>query len=325
MRKQLRVNASLALVAVAGLLLACVNDFDPRPLQALPGTAALGRPADPDRFTFYVFGDNRPAKKGDPPTATIQAIAGALAQNKPALALSCGDLIAGKEPGDRARIEAEYSAVLDVLKSAHVPVFNAPGNHEMDDKDDVPNATMTQFYSELIGLPYGSFDYGNSHFVSLNTEEIAPPGTAKSPRAPLDGSSGTLDPGFITEQQRAWLDADLWAHQSARHVFVFMHHSVHAHKTKNQLDRASAEALLRIFAKYKNVTAVFSAHEHIYYNPQAPDDVANPMAGSTAAAPRYLVTGGAGAPLESGDHGFYHYLVVTVSGGNMQIELVKVP
>jgi hypothetical protein len=317
MRNNFRPAAALAaLVLLATLLFGC-SSREVRVLGSLPGTGAVGSAADPEKFVFFVFGDNRPEKKDDPPTQAIQDIATALALDKPAFALSCGDLIHGKAPDDRALLVTQYNAIFAVLQASGVPIHNAPGNHEMDDKDDVPNATMTQYYSELVGLPYGSFDYGNSHFIALNTEEVADPNTPKSPP-----SSDGLDPGYISPAQRQWLDEDLWAHQGAKHVFVFMHHSVHAFNAENQLDKASADALQAIFAKYPNVTAVFSAHEHLYYNPQAPDDLANPMAGSTT-GPRYLVTGGAGAPLLSNDHGFYHYLVVTVDGATVTIQLAK--
>lgn len=321
MRKHLRPLVCLAALGVlAGALLACVREFNARTLQPLPGSGALGSAGDPANFTFYVFGDNRPDKKDDPPTPAIQAIANALAADKPAFALSCGDLIRGKDPSDFALIQQQYNAVLAILSATGVPVHNAPGNHEMDDKDDVPNATMTAWYEQLIGPAYGSFDYGNSHFIALNTEEVAPPLTVKSP--PSDDG---LDPGYVSAAQRQWLDQDLWAHQSAAHIFIIMHHSVHAFKAKNELDKDSRDALKAIFAKYANITAVFSAHEHVYFNPQSPDDLTDPMAGSASGGPRYLVTGGAGAPLQSNSHGFYHYFAVTVSGGDVDVQLVKLP
>jgi 3',5'-cyclic AMP phosphodiesterase CpdA len=306
-------------------LSSCLSDpHELRPLQSMPSTATLGAAADAGHFVFYVFGDNRPAKKSDPPTATIQQIADALSAAKPALALSCGDLIEGKEPDNLTRIRAQYQAVLDIFHATGVPLYNAPGNHEMDDANDFPNSAMTAFYAEVVGLPYGSFDYGNSHFISLNTEEIAPPFIIKSPRAPLDGDeSSTLDPGYVSADQRQWLDEDLALHKSAQHVFIFMHHSIHSFKAKNQLDKNSADALTSIFAKYPNVTAVFSAHEHIYYNVQSKDDLSDPMAGSTNGGPRYLVTGGAGAPLQSNDHGFYHYFIVQVNDGDISVSMVK--
>jgi hypothetical protein len=321
----MKPGTTLFVLIVAALsLLACGTGHELRPLQALPSTATLGRSADPDHFVFWVFGDNRPKKADDGPTKAIQDIATQVTAAKPALALSCGDLIAGKDPSSRSVIAGQYSAILAVLQPTGVPIYNAPGNHEMDDANDVPNATMTQWYAELVGLPYGSFDYGNSHFVSLNTEEVASLLVARSPRAPTDDGSTDLDPGYLSPQQLDWIDRDLALHTAARHVFLFMHHSVHSFKSKNALDKASADALVAILKKYPNVTAVFSAHEHLYFNPQSPDDLTDPMAGPNSFGPRYLVTGGAGAPLQSNAHGFHHYLIVTVDGGSVSIQLVTV-
>lgn len=320
----MRAGATLtALTLLAVFVLACGSGHELRPLQVLPSTATLGQAADPDHFVFWVFGDNRPKHADDGPTKAIQDIAGALTQAQPVLALSCGDLIEGKDPSSRSQIASEYSQIFGVLRPTGVPIYNAPGNHEMDDKNDVPNATMTQWYAEIVGFPYGSFDYGNAHFVSLNTEEVASLLVVRSPRAPTEDGSADLDPGYLSPQQLDWVDRDLALHTSARHVFLFMHHSVHSFKPKNALDQASAGALVAILQKYPNVTAVFSAHEHIYFNPQAPDDLTDPMAGPSSFGPRYLVTGGAGAPLQSNDHGFHHYLIVSVDGDNVTIQLVK--
>ncbi len=321
----MKAGATLtALVLLAVSLLACSTGFRPRPLQVLPTLATPVHAADPDHFIFWVFGDNRPKKAADGPTKAIRDIATAMGAAQPVLALSCGDLIEGKDPSSRSQIATEYQQIFAVLRPAGVPVYNAPGNHEMDDAKDVPNPTMQQWYAELVGFPYGSFDYGSSHFVALNTEEVASPLVVRSPRAPTDDGSTDLDPGYLSPQQLDWIDRDLALHTAAKHVFLFMHHSVHSFKSKNALDKNSAEALVAILKKYKNVTAVFSAHEHLYYNPQSKDDLTNPMAGQNIYGPRYLVTGGAGAPLQKNDHGFHHYLIVTVDGDNITIQMVTV-
>jgi hypothetical protein len=40
--------------------------------------------------------------------------------------------------------------------------------------------------------------------------------------------------------------------------------------------------------------------------------------------PFYLVSGGGGAPLKDLAGGFYHYLVFTVGGASVKVELVKI-
>lgn len=310
-------------------------------LSSLPGTGTLDASAKSDCFVFVVAGDNRPAKKTDPPTATTGQIFTA-AQNanpklvscnnsKPVFVFWTGDSIYGKDPNDESTIESEYNAFLAVAKQAGVPVFNAPGNHEMDDEDDVPNAAMQGFYQKYMSGPYGAFDYGNTRFIALNTEEIAPKGTKKSARAQTD-SGKTLDPGYVSKQQRNLLDADLKANQDKAHIFVFMHHPIKPYKAADGLDKKSADALVAIFSKYKNVSYVIAGHEHMYFNPppQSKHGWGNPpnRTDPSKDPPYYLVSGGAGAPLKgiTKKHppkgSYFHYLVFEVNGDKIKVQLV---
>ena len=79
----------------------------------------------------------------------------------------------------------------------------------------------------------------------------------------------------------------------------------------------------RTFQNHDNIAYVLAAHEHLYYNPQAPDNMTD-VPGWTAGDPiRRLVSGGAGAPLNEGKWGFYHYLIFTVDGDRVSVKLVK--
>jgi len=73
---------------------------------------------------------------------------------------------------------------------------------------------------------------------------------------------------------------------------------------------------------------VLASHEHLYYNPQT-GDITSPLSRTdpSARSPFYLVSGGAGGPLEGTpkDGGFYHYLVFQIKGGHVQPRLVKLP
>ena len=159
-------------------------------LSPLPSTGSLQPASDPHKFTFLVAGDNRPCKSSDPQSSTPQTIFAAAVKLNPTFVLWTGDSIYGKDkcdgpssdPCHSSTIDKEYQAFFVIAKKAGVPVFNAPGNHEMDNKEDVPNPTMQALYAKYAAQPYGSFDYGDSHFIALNTEEVAPSGTTKSAR-----------------------------------------------------------------------------------------------------------------------------------------------
>jgi 3',5'-cyclic AMP phosphodiesterase CpdA len=317
------LRSIVAALAIAAPFLAAPATAQMPALKPLPGTPALGAPADPDRFTFVVAGDNRPHHEKDQQGKTPRKIFAAAAKLQPALVFWTGDTIYGKAPTHPTRIAKEYKEFLALAKTAQAPVFNAPGNHEMDDGNDVPNPAMQSFYRALMGEPYGSFTYGHSRFIALNTEEVAPAAVARSPRAETADGKG-LDPGYVSPAQLAALAQDLDASQGLAHVFVFMHHPIHALKPDHQLDAASAKALTDLFAKHPNVSYVLAGHEHVYFNPQDPGNITTaPGRTDPAAPPTYLVTGGAGAPLASGANGFHHYLVFAVNGNAIEVTLVK--
>jgi len=295
-------------------------------VAAMRGTGSLSPPRDPDKFTFVVFGDNRPAR-GEPQPGTIKEIFAEINDLKPAFAISLGDVIEGKpKPDDPEAINAirqQFTDFLALAVNAGVPIFNAPGNHEMDDNDDIPTARMHELYKKCVGPSYGAFTFGNSRFIVLNTEDIP---SEDTPAPPKDQEFS-----YMSGRQIAELKQDLDANRDRKHIFIAMHYPIQAHdqgpppvgQNDDRLYAESREALVELFRNYDNIAYVLAAHEHLYYNPQAPDNVTD-VPGWTAGDPiRYLVSGGAGAPLNEGKWGFYHYLVFTVDGVRVSVKLVK--
>lgn len=248
----------------------------PLPVSA-PGTA-LGSPADPRHFTFAVCGDNRPPARhlAAPPTAG--QVFAELRLLQPALCLWTGDVIYGSDESV-GEAQLEYDAFFASAASAETPIFNAPGNHEIADRTD-----LEALYEARVGRLYGSFDYGSSHFIALDTEEVG------------------QKPG-IGKTQRDWLEQDLAANRRAAHVFVFTHHPLFSRKENAGFaDPANRDDVHRLFVKY-GVKYVFSGHEHLF-------------AQSVHDGISYLVSGGGGAPSSDSpvEGGFQHYLLFTVDG-----------
>src|SRR5258706_15865056 len=200
-------------------------------LAPLPGTGTLGTPADPNNFTFVMAGDNRPAKSGDPQTPTLTAIVKAVQGMKPAFALWAGDTISGKKPSKEKKMKKEYDEFLGIVVGAGVPVFAAPGNHELNDKPkgqscpkaiDVPDPSgnLLKDWEASMGVPFGVFRYGNSAFVSINTDDTVAPGV-------------TIPPckynGYVAPGQMVALTAtlsELAADKSVVHILLFMHRAI---------------------------------------------------------------------------------------------------
>lgn len=146
----------------------------------------------------------------------------------------------------------QYNA--DILTS-HLPFAPVLGNHEaysMEWKFAYPYT-----YKALFAVPYGSpqgqsrltysFDYGDVHYVSLNTdyEELH-----------------AQNPDMLTNEA-AWLDADLAAAKKAgKRLIVMMHRPPWDSPYHGVLD-SNGKCFMPIFDKY-DVPLVFTAHDHCY-------------------------------------------------------------
>jgi len=238
----------------------------------------------PDSFTFVVFGDNH----GVPPVFKIMLRQ--MNDLHPAFAVNTGDCT--KATGNLEKMKPMYARYTDTVKQLFKPkVYLTMGNHEIWGKADCQD-----FYVRQFGKLYQSFNYGNSHFIILDSE--------------LVGQTSR-----IIGTQLEWLKADLRKAKSAKHIFVFMHkpmYPVDGHKgfciDVNPTER---DALHRLFVQ-SHVTAVFTGHEHLY-NRQTHDGIT------------YIISGGAGGPgypAMLGGMG-YHFMVVTVKGGDVTIRTVK--
>jgi 3',5'-cyclic AMP phosphodiesterase CpdA len=286
-------------------------------LPPLPGTGTQTQPSNPDQFTFLVAGDNRPAQASDPQPPIPGKILAAARTANVSFVIWTGDTIYGKDTTDGARIKSEYQEFLGIAAQAGVPVYNAPGNHEMDDKSDVPNSQMLAWYVKYMAPQYGAVNIGNARFIAVNSEEM-PPGTQA-------GGSGDKQPGYVGNKQFKLLEADLKANANVAHIFVFMHHPLKPYKKKDGFEKENGKALLKLLEKYHNVSFVFCGHEHMYYNPQSSDGLGQPGSHQDPSTPpTYIVTGGAGAPLKDAPGGFYNYVIVTVDKDKVSAQMFKV-
>ena len=281
--------ATESMLAACLLLAPIVRAETNLPLLPMPagGEVRLASAADSNRFTFAVCGDNRPpaSHMAAPPTAG--QVFDELRLLQPALCLWTGDVIYGSDESV-GEAQLEYDAFLATVARAETPVFNAAGNHEIADRKD-----LEALYESRIGRLYGSFDYGHSHFIALDTEEVG------------------QKPG-IGQVQRDWLEQDLAANRQAAHIFVFTHHPLFP-KTANAgfANAANRDDIHRLFVKH-GVKHVFSGHEHLF-------------AQSTHDGINYIVSGGGGAPSTGSpvDGAFQHYLLLTVDGEKVSFSVYE--
>jgi hypothetical protein len=318
------------------------------PLAPIPsGSQPLVPNAGATAFTFLVAGDNRPAASSCLQPPQLGDVVRAIAAAKPAFVLWGGDIVYGK---DAKKAKAEYPDFVSAMADAGAPIFVTPGNHEMSLKGTVdcpsagkpgkkekpidqpdPSGKLEKEFRNAVGAAYGVFRYGNSAFVSLNTDDVLDSGYAPS---------ACEYNGFVGKTQLAALEASLQAlsaDATVVHIFVFMHRPLHGLQSKDEIGPSSVKqiATLRTLLapaagqtwKYPKVSFVFASHEHLFYNydPTGKLGQSGPFTRTdpSPAGPSYLVTGGAGAPLNS-HGGYFHYLTVTVDGARVTAAIHRI-
>lgn len=266
-------------------------------------------------FTFVVLGDSRSADgSGSGPSHAALELAAALAKQHFDLALHTGDLVssggicAGDDSAWRQYVRQYFDLYRDSL--GRVPFYPSLGNHELNSGD-----CGYRVYTALYHLPenapagdveeYYSFDWGNAHFVALDTNQGYSPASA----------------------QYAWLVHDLQA-STQLWKFAFFHHPAYSsgyHSGTNEVH----DWLTPVFEAY-GVDVVFSGHDHHYERtcPLRKDACTTTQAGGVV----YYVTGGAGAPAYSASGDWftayyasrYHFLRVEVNGRRLRVDALDV-
>ena len=186
------------------------------------------------QFAFFATGDigEDPAKDGQ--QVATQAMIRRLVPRAD-FGLFLGDLI---DPGGRS---ADYDPRImrpwaDLL--CNTPVWPVLGNHDWQAD---PDSNFGREWSLPHNEHYYSFDYGNAHFIGLDT-----------------GNRSLYDEA----NQLAWLKNDLETHRDATWTFVFHHYTLHTCTYKGD-SPYMRNVLLPIFDRY-HVDVVLSGHAHTY-------------------------------------------------------------
>jgi len=203
-------------------------------------------------FSFVALGDSGTASTDQ------KEIAARITQVHPDLVIHTGDVIYGGK-SDADFDQKFFSIYRNLLRE--IPFFLTLGNHDVDVHNGEP-------YLQNFYLPqnspdkgrYYSFDCGEAHFISLN-------------------SNASFDHKSLQYQ---WLKNDLAGTKKPLKI-VFFHHPLYSSGYHGSSMRWR-EDLKPLFEK-DQVTLVFNGHDHDY-------ERTKPIHGIT-----YVVTGGGGAPL----------------------------
>ncbi len=178
----------------------------------------------------------------------------------------------------------QFESFEKMIDRSRVPIIGIIGNHEIPWYDAEAN------YRAAMGQSYFSFSYGNSYFIVLD-------------------DSNKRELGKAQEQ---WLHDELEKSRAFKHRFVFMHVPLYDprkgryEKGHSLKDIELSRRLNDLFDRY-DLDMLFSAHIHAYFR------------GTWKNTP-FIISGGAGAPLEN--NGFYHYIKVDVTGDDVTYRVV---
>ena len=187
--------------------------------------------------------------------------------------------------------EKKFNRFLDIVESTlpDTPIFVVIGNHELTNNVKSPHGK--QIFQEKIGPLNYVLDVKR-----LGMRVIA-----------LDNSLYELTP-----TQLQYLEEQLTVKR--KYKFVIMHIPPETQKWQHkQCFTKGADRLKQIMSKQK-VSVAFFSHLHLY----AQDEVKGV---------KYIITGGAAAPLHAsvpfGEH-YYHFIVVRVKDGKVSTEVIRI-
>jgi predicted MPP superfamily phosphohydrolase len=177
----------------------------------------------------------------------------------PDFVIISGDLVFGQlYPREYSR---EYKKCYELIQKFDVPTYLCPGNHDGYRR---PFEDGLEFWKKYFGPLYYSFDYGNYHYLSINSYDMSALSRFAFLFIPFNWG------GSIQDEQLNWIEDDL-ASNSSDLTFMFMHHnplwdtrgdSIFRKPYKNRenllglIDQYEVDMVLAGHVHYDNVTIV---------------------------------------------------------------------
>jgi uncharacterized protein (TIGR03437 family) len=261
------------------------------------------RTPGPGPFTFLVFGDSGTG------TAAQKTLAQRMIENEaPSLVLHTGDL--SQESGTIEQLTSNYLDVYGPLMS-RAAFFASPGNHDYyTDRGAACFAVHAPPPSDVpaedIGR-YFSFNWGNAHFVSLDSNLLEYP----------DASARMIE----------WLDRDL-QRQTKFWKIVYFHHPPYptGHHLTDSVSALVRNRVVPILERH-GVHVVFTGHEHSYQR-TLPLRGGEPSGGTPGTV--YVISAGGGGvlhrieatPRHAASISAHHYIRGEVRGSRLTLNVI---
>ncbi|UCH04643.1 MAG: metallophosphoesterase [Candidatus Thorarchaeota archaeon] len=292
---------SLAAVSISANLAIC------------PGVAVVAAGADEIPFNFIAYGDTLSVTMPSGVSPLLEDIIDLYLTHDPELIIQLGDLAFLGGTWDQLM---EFNATMTAVWDSGVPFYSAPGNHESaigDWRQDYSFTNYTQYvhYEDVAAACggtelYYSFDYGDVHFIILNTED-----------------SWVDDVFQCSTEQMTWLQGDIANVEDDTFLVVAFHRPLYSVREARPDRWAQAETIRDefhgLFLQH-DVDLVLNGHDHHYYR-------------SLRDGIYYVVSGGGGAPpagvdkdapaWQDGDIGFteFHFCDVQVNSSHVTLDV----
>ena len=230
---------------------------------------ALTRRPEPTRFTSIWFADPQPQTRDEVEFIRDDAVA-ELIGAEAAFGITLGDITY-----DDLSL---YPRLSRNIAQIGVPWYHVPGNHDVNKLAANDDEALDTFRRNF-GPPYYSFDYGQVHFVVLDT--VMYEGTSLGTDDPDPLGSGPYK-GGIGGRQLAWIANDLRRVPMDRLVVLAMHIPLHSETDPEEpkVNVADRAQLLEVLEGREHLLAV-AGHmhiaEHYYFDSDSGFDGAVPL------------------------------------------------
>lgn len=214
------------------------------PTGALPESIEfpLFKSDEPVKYDALIFGDPQPHNQERINFIRDDILADLIGTDA-AFSLSLGDVA-----GDNLAV---YDSLIRTMATLRIPNYFLPGNHDAN-KESAGDELSLETYKSKFGPSYYSFDYGQTHFVIMDSVEWH--GATKDKKAWYRGMFG--------ERQLEWLKNDLQYVPKDKLVVFAMHIApytvISSEASDNIVDR---EAMFKIIEDREHLL-ILTGHNH---------------------------------------------------------------